>query len=419
MKIDIFPHAPAEWPRQVLAGVAVVNPRYRAPKSQMFPFVEMAAVAEEFGGIQSFEERALEGSGLARFKANDILFGKITPCAENGKVALVPELPDGAELGIGSTEFIVLSPREGNNPRWVYALLCADEVHGRAVCRMEGSTGRQRVTESTFTKYLWVPVPPKPEQDAIAGILNAADAAIARAQEAVEKAQRLKRGLMQKLLPRWIGFKRLDADAVPHGYTIKLAAEVARVVNGTTPSRTEAPYWRKGTVPWLATGKVNERIIRAANECVTEKALAECSIEVLPRGSVLVAMIGQGKTRGKAAYLDLDACINQNFGAFVPGPELNGKYLFHYFELHYWPLREIGGGTNQGALNCFMLKRLRLPIPSLEAQGHIVKQLGACDQLIEEHHKYLQHLQKLKRGLMQDLLSGRVRVPLPSETPIP
>ena len=124
MKVDCFPEAPAEWPRRAVHEVAEVNPRYKLDKTKEYPFVEMAAVAENYGGVIRFDRRKFDSSGLAYFTLNDILFAKITPCAENGKIALVRELSD--EFGLGSTEFIVLSPRPGYDPRFVYALLCTD-----------------------------------------------------------------------------------------------------------------------------------------------------------------------------------------------------------------------------------------------------------------------------------------------------
>jgi type I restriction enzyme S subunit len=154
----------------------------------------MANVAERFGGIIAHDWRKAEGSGLARFKVNDILFGKITPCAENGKVALVKELPD--EFGLGSTEFIVLSPRNENDPRYLYSLVCSGPVHRRAVSRMEGSTGRLRITEDTFSRWLHVAVPSPKEQRTIAAILDAADTAIERANEALRQVRRLRQAIV-------------------------------------------------------------------------------------------------------------------------------------------------------------------------------------------------------------------------------
>ncbi len=170
MRVDCFPTAPASWTRRTLNHFCVVNPRYALDRRKTYPFIEMAAVAENFGGVTRLDARPAASSGLARFRQGDVLYGKITPCTENGKIALVESLPD--EYGLGSTEFIVLSPRPGYDPHFVYAVLCADEVRLRTVARMEGSTGRQRVTEDVFTKWLLVPEPPEPDRRLLAEMVQ-------------------------------------------------------------------------------------------------------------------------------------------------------------------------------------------------------------------------------------------------------
>ncbi len=248
--------------------------------------------------------------------------------------------------------FASFLPKAGTHGDFLYYLL---DLLTPTFIRLGAGTTFLEVTKRDIRKVRCF-VPPPAEQAAIARILDAADAAIARTRTAIQKARRVKRGIMQSILPPWVGFKRIDAAALGSGIEdVVPASVVARICNGSTPSRDRAEYWRSGTIPWLATGKVNERTIRQASEFVTEKALAECSIELLPEGAVLVGMIGQGKTRGMVAYLTFSACINQNFGAFLPGPRLHGRWLYHYLDFYYSQLREIGGGTNQGAMNCFLL----------------------------------------------------------------
>jgi len=111
-----------------------------------------------------------------------------------------------------------------------------------------------------------------------------------------------------------------------------------------------------------------------------------------------------------AAYLDIEACINQNFGAFAPGRRVNGKWLFYYFDFHYRQLREIGGGTNQGALNCYLLKRIRLPLPPLETQREVASALEATEKAMIASRVRVDALQQLKRSLMHDLLTGTKRI---------
>ncbi len=334
--------------------------------------------------------------GLSRFP------GVSTRCAHN--LCGYSNLQAFSALSRNRSTVYFVERLRDDSFRYLYYLL--DYLN---LSRLNAATGVPGLTRKDALSMRGA-FPQPDEQAAIANILDAVDEAIKRTRTTLEKARMVKRGLMQSLLPKWIGFKKLESSVLPKGFKIERASDVARVINGTTPSRDEPAYWRQGTLAWLATGKVNERIIKTANEYVTPKALAECSIELLPKGTVLVAMIGQGKTRGMCAFMELEACINQNFGAFVPKPRLIGKYLYHYFDYHYNSLREMGGGTNQGALNCYMLKRIRLPLPLRERQIEIAEQLDTCDAVVQKHLDSLSTLEVLKRGLMQDLLTGKVRV---------
>ena len=261
-----------------------------------------------------------------------------------------------------------------------------------------------------------VSFPELDRQETIATILDAVDTGLERTRVAMETVHRLRRALMQHLLPPWLGFRDLGTDHKPEGIVeIPRIDEVATVCNGSTPSRLEQRYWRHGSIPWLATGKVNDRIIRTADEFVTDAALRECSISIIPTGSVLVAMIGQGRTRGMSAYLEVPACINQNFGALtprtIPNLRIIGKWLFYYMDFHYSRVRELGGGTNQGALNCYLLKRVRIPIPSLEQQEKVAVILDAVDCLEFAYVNAQGCWRDLKNGLMQRFFATCASMP--------
>jgi type I restriction enzyme, S subunit len=185
--------------------------------------------------------------------------------------------------------------------------------------------------------------------------------------------------------------------------------QVAQVRNGSTPSRSEPRYWENGTYPWLPTGKVNDRVITYADEFITQSALDECSIKIFPAGSILVGMIGQGKTRGSTAYLAIDAAINQNFACVIPSNKINGRYLFYYLENSYGLLRNFSHGSNQGALNCQLIGQFSIVIPPLPEQRKIAEILSTWDEAIAVTERLIAALQQRKRGLMQRLLTGQVR----------
>lgn len=129
-----------------IVDVTEINPLYQLTRNSQNYFVEMAAINELTGEIGYFETKE-PSSGSSKFKENDILFARITPCTENGKVALVKNL--GEETGIGSTEFVVISPKKVN-PKWLYFFLKTPILKKNAVDSMSGTTGRQRVSKDFF-----------------------------------------------------------------------------------------------------------------------------------------------------------------------------------------------------------------------------------------------------------------------------
>lgn len=179
---------------------------------------------------------------------------------------------------------------------------------------------------------------------------------------------------------------------------------VADIRNGSTPRRVNNEYW-KGEIPWLPTGKVNDRVIRAADEFITEKALSECPLTLIPAGATLVAMIGEGQTRGRAAMLVIDSCINQNFGAVIPGASLDPSYLFYLLESSYEALRHWSQGTNQHALSCGLLKSFPIPVPPLEVQQGLVIQLKEIEVTERQLESRLDAAYEMRRAAHLTALS--------------
>jgi hypothetical protein len=174
------------------------------------------------------------------------LFAKITPCPENGKVAFVSAV--SGHFALGSTEFIVLSPREKTVPRFLYHLVWCHDVRGRATARMEGSTGRQRVPEDVFTKRLLVPLPGLNDQAAIARILDAADALLEHIRSTIDRASALRKSLLVDLLSAGIGrggkirnFKEQQSDftsypfgLVPNNWRVSVVGDEFDLQTGFT-----------------------------------------------------------------------------------------------------------------------------------------------------------------------------------------
>lgn len=201
---------------------------------------------------------------------------------------------------------------------------------------------------------------------------------------------------------------------VPAHWKLPRLSYYAGIENGTTPSRNNPEYWDGGQVPWLSSGEVNQRRIRYASEFITPAALNDCSLRILPVGTIVVGMIGQGKTRGLAAILELESCINQNLAAIVPGRLLHSEYLLLLFQSAYGYLREFGRGGNQSALNTEILSAMRIPLPPLEEQQvideYLRRQLGEFQGLIDEAQRAISLLEERRTALISAAVTGQIDV---------
>jgi type I restriction enzyme, S subunit len=173
--------------------------------------------------------------------------------------------------------------------------------------------------------------------------------------------------------------------------------EVFGVYVGATPSRRDPSLWQ-GEVPWVSSGEVAFCRISATEEKITAKGLANTSTRVHPPGTVLLGMIGEGKTRGQAAILDIEACNNQNCAAIrVSEASYCPEYVYWYLYSVYEQTRTAGGGNNQPALNKDKVQRLLIPLAPpdeaaavaraiealLEPVGRVELELASAEKLLE------------------------------------
>ena len=193
--------------------ICKINPNYSIPKTtNEFPFLPMDAINDKFNGIGKIERISGSLSGYTKFKKHDILFAKITPSTENGKVALV-DIEEEFEVGFASTEFLVFQPNQDFvEPKFLYYKLIKNDIHFLAVSLMEGTSGRQRVPWKIFRNRVFSAFPiDKNEQKAIADKISEIDNIITIKQNKIEKLENLKKSLMQNLLT---GKMRLDEKLI-------------------------------------------------------------------------------------------------------------------------------------------------------------------------------------------------------------
>lgn len=256
-----------------------------------------------------------------------------------------------------------------------------------------------------------IPLPPLSEQKKIVAILNSVDEAIASTQAVIDQTRKVKQGLLQQLLTRGIGhtkFKESAIGQIPESWEVASIGEICDVTSGGTPDRNKPEYWN-GNIPWVKTGEINYCEIKDTEEKITQEGLANSSAKLVPPGTLLMAMYGQGITRGKVAILGIEASINQACLAILPGQKILNIFLYYYLTREYENLRNIGNETTQKNLNATLIKQIHVPVPPIKEQKEVIKTLICVDKTLQESVVNIDKYQIIKHGLMQDLLTGKVR----------
>ncbi|OXM72987.1 MULTISPECIES: restriction endonuclease subunit S [Amycolatopsis] len=254
-----------------------------------------------------------------------------------------------------------------------------------------------------------IPLPPPEEQRTIANYLARETA---RIDTLIEEQQRLIEMLRERrrAVP-------MHAILQPTGSATDKLGRTARIGNGSTPRRDSAIYWRGGHVPWLNSSVVNKSRVSGAEQFVTAVALRECHLPVVAPGSVLVGLTGQGKTRGMATILDIEATVNQHVAYVTPDrSRWLPEYLLWSLRAAYDELRRLSeeNGSTKGGLTCEALKQFRLAVPPLDEQRRIAayldEQTAKIDTLIAETERFIELARERRAALITAAVTGQIDV---------
>ncbi|HJX63735.1 MAG TPA: restriction endonuclease subunit S [Polyangia bacterium] len=179
--------------------------------------------------------------------------------------------------------------------------------------------------------------------------------------------------------------------AIPDSWVWTMLAEVTDIGTGSTPSRTQPAYWSDGSIPWVTSGSTSSRVISSGDEFVTAVAVKAHRLRLYPAGTLLVALYGQGKTRGQVAVLGISATINQACAAICPldGLPSMQSYLRLLLEKQYDEVRLLAAGGAQPNLNVQKIKELFVPLPPLAEQRRIVAKVDQLTALVDQWESQL------------------------------
>ena len=264
----------------------------------------------------------------------------------------------------------------------------------------------------TLLKEKNIALPSLAEQRAIAQTLTTMQNAIAEQEKLILKLKELKRTMMQHLFTHGTEdekTKMTEVGEVPESWVIKKLGQLVDVSSGGTPSRKNSDYWTGGTIPWVKTTEIDYAPISSTEEKITEQGLKNSSAKLFPKGTLLMAMYGQGVTRGRVAMLNIKATTNQACSAFL-GDEETNKYLYYFLTHSYESIRQLGHGANQKNLNASLIKAINIPVCDAREMKKIVSALEATDTKTGVAEERLQSYKNLFKTLLHELISGERRV---------
>lgn len=428
---DASTQLPEGWCGAVLSDVARINPPKPSANAldgeTLVSFVPMASVDAASGSIAEMKFGPfadLRAKSYTAFASNDVLFAKITPCMENGKIAIAKSLAAG--VGFGSTEFHVLRSNGAVLPEYLYYFMRQKQYRRLAENRMTGTVGQERVP-AEFIAHSPIPLAPLNEQkrivESVEYHLHRIEGIRRRATRLNEMLRRFRLSVLShackgELTVDWRnenpdaepaqvildalsrasdakrkrsrGNEDIDGDdehALPDTWAWCAVGDISDVQLGGTPSRKDPSLWNGG-ISWVSSGEVANCRIRSTNETISARGLEESNAKLYPPSTVLIAMIGEGKTRGQSALLEIEASTNQNVAGLVFfSPRIVPEYVWMWALANYETSRAKGRGGNQPALNGEKVRKLRVPLPPTDEQREIAARvnaaLGKIDSLLQ------------------------------------
>ncbi|MCT7485376.1 restriction endonuclease subunit S [Aliarcobacter cryaerophilus] len=277
-----------------------------------------------------------------------------------------------------------------------------------------------------YINDLFTVLPLKEEQTKIASFL---DKKVAQIDEVISQKEKLIELLKERkqIVINDVVTKGLDKDVefvdsgvewigkIPKHWTKVKLKWISKIYAGGTPDKNNLRFWENGTIPWIASGEVNQEIVTKPTTNITEKGFKNSSARWIPKDSLIVALAGQGKTKGMVAYLAIDTTGNQSLSAVIPNKKkISSKYLYNFIKSAYKELRGSAGEGQRDGLNLEKLGVLDVVFPPKDEQIKIVEyienQTTKIDIAIELEQNYISKLKEYKASLIDSVVTGKVKV---------
>ena len=417
---------PSDWKRSRIRNEAVLSPGFSSDwptPTENCAIVPMESLSID-GTIDCSDQQPFEEipPGLTLFEPDDVLFAKITPCMENGKGALVQELP--TRYAFGSTEFHVLRPRHSVDPKFLYYYTFNPIFRAYAAENMSGAAGQKRVS-SRFLKDTRLFLPPLPEQQRIAAYLDescaAIDAAVTAKRHQIDTLDSLRKTTIHNAVTKglnaaatcrtsdvgWFG------DIPRHWRCEHLKRFTTRIQTGMTPPTDTPDYYLDGTIPWFAPGSYDGDIeLHEARKLINEFARTEGELRMFPAESVF--LVGIGATIGKAGFVPMEASCNQQIIGIVCGHRMHSRYLAYQFKIYEEVIPGIASSTTLpifDQVKTGYLPTLQPPLKEQEAIcDYLDEKLAEVKRIVAGIESQIAALTTYRKSLIHECVTGQRRI---------
>lgn len=405
--------APEGWTQATIGEVAVRRrDRVEPSENPNLPYVGLQHLKPRTREIPDYGRLSEVKSSKSRFGAGDILFGKLRPYLH--KVAQANR--DGG----ASTDIMIIQSKEGVDQDFLYWRLASTKVV-RLAERYSRGTRMPRTSWKAVSSFE-IPVPPRDEQERIATILSHVDRVIAATRKVRDQAEKVMTGLLNDLMTKGIGhsrFQETENGTIPEEWRV---CPLDSLGNGTRPMVKAGPFGSKlkkshytdDGYKIYGQEQVLEESHQFGDYFIDRDRYLELESCAVQPGDVLVTLVG---TPGKTLVLPEDCqegVINPRLVRISPDPDLvDPQFLGYWLESPptQRALSRLAQGGTMEILNSTMISSLSIGLPPLPEQREIVCQLSRLEEIVERQESATDTLRNLQRALMQDLLTGRVRVP--------
>ncbi|QTN01150.1 restriction endonuclease subunit S [Sediminibacillus dalangtanensis] len=426
--LTLFEDLPEGWKRTKVKDICV----QKKEVVEVLNNEEYKMVGVRLEGKGSFHRETLSGSDigakyLTKLENGAFLYSKLF--AWRGAFTVVPNSQNGCYV---SSEFpLFYVDKTKANPYYLYLFFTLPDTLKLVKKLSVGSAAvsRNRFKEERFLE-LEIPLPPIEKQNEIVNIwqknrgeINKLEVQLSQKKDDLftdftaelweDKGINLKDEKVFSIdwssCNKWgveFAKEKLKNRRTPN-YNVKRITEICNVSSGGTPSRKEKKYFN-GDIPWVKTTEVRNNIITETEETITELGLKNSSAKLYPSGSLIVAMYGQGATRGRTGKLGIEASTNQACAVLTEfSPNVNVDFVWYYLMSEYSNLRKLASGNNQPNLNADMIKNYEIPLPPRTKQNELSITVRNAYNNISNLEQQLEEKYNEISNLIRDLLTGK------------